>query len=538
MPTNAAQTTWKSLLLVFLLGLATVAIGVATIVLLVVVAAAPLLLYLAFVLNHTGSVLLSLVGIAVGMLVGIALVVYLARWAWRRLTPSRRGASHWAGIVTGIACMIALAVVFAPTWLRDETSRIVTGKSLAQRAALPATEAEIRHLHDVVQPAAERGDPAAQFELGMALRHGAAGERPDEEAGGRWLHLSAVQPQGTEARLMLAANTMATPVPAGGRLVTEADVHDKVRALLAVRDAQPGPWLPVVWGTAGLAEQKTYGLDTEADEPARQAFAKAGDAGSRTLGIYAAMAYERTATSLSRAASAGRIPETDADSAWQRALDGYAKAGAVYEVLRLQRDTLPQRLRSLPVPAAIGHLPSPDAAFAARLQRFAVILNGDGLPQERVPSGGHNLAQIASLLALELAPDPSAIIKVQPTSRWAKTYDPLQRWLLARRHARGDCMAALELSKLTRDTKAPDITDADGNPNVPLEDAWALAWAEQADRCAQSASARDETSRRLQYLKALTPYERFARDEVANARAGVTAMLAGFKGGDPASAKK
>ena len=513
------RTVLKSLAVGLLLGAALAAVCVAGI--LVLTTLADLLLLLLFSFGMGGKVgvfgmLAWLVGLGVGLVLILGIVALAVRWALRRFARWHKDGWTWAAMGVGIAGAIALAFLFSPYWLKDTTTRLVTGESIANRASLPASEPEIRHMQTVVRPAADAGDALAQFELGMAQLHGAAGEKRDRETGTRWIRQAAAQPQGIEARLLLAVEQIAEPIPEIGRMRTSSDVDKKVEALLALRSTLPEQWQPVMLATVGILQQSSYRKDTPEDQAIRDRMIKIGAGGSRAFTVYAAQLEETTASSHEM-----RKEYAEADIAWQRALQGYAQAGAVFETERLQREMLPKRLRSLSVPAVDDNLLKPDAALSQRLWNFALTVDREQV-HERTAGGDQELAKSAALLALEYSPNPAEIASVHPARVWSGDTWAYSRWLLALRHARGDCMAALELSEATKSWRRP----GDQQPWTLLNYAWARAWAESAEQCARTDEERRQVREPLDHLIALSHYQGAAPGELENARAGVASMIA------------
>lgn len=520
---NRTIHPWLPLLTGFVIGAFGIVLLVAVVLVLFILVSAPLLVYLAYVLGADGSIALGLLGVLLAIVAGCVGAAFVARWIWRRFASWHPDARSLITMGAGALCTLALALAFAPFGLRDMASEVMTGHSLGTREPAPASAEAIQHMRDVVRPAAAAGDATAQFQLAMALLHGTRGEKPEQGRTqiGHWMQLSAAQPQGIEARLTIAAEKMATPVSGMGRMVTLQDIAQKSSALRALVPTLPGAWQAVALGTSGLAMQIS-GPDGQADDVSmRQALADAGRAGSRSFGMMAAGFYEGAAVDLD-----DHQKSADADIAWQQALQAYAQAGNLYETERLQRESLPAHLSTLAVPPPVAHLRAPDAQLSARLWQFAQALAGADIPDGRIPFGHSVLAQAAALIAIETAPDPGALMTARPANGlFAQSPRPLKRWLLALRHARGDCMAALKLSELTRSWESPPVVDADGVPVTPLDDAWSLAWAESAQRCARSIDDKDAVARRIQNLKALIHYETFQPGEVDNARAGVAATL-------------
>ncbi len=400
-------------------------------------------------------------------------------------------------------------LLLMPASVKDTAIWLATGETAANRAPLPATEAERQHLRETVRPAAQAGDPAAQVELALALQRGAAGEARDPAAAADWLARAASDAQGHEARLLLALDARAEQVPRGGRLVTEADTALRIDGLRRVAGL-PAAWQPALLGAIGELQRTHYGEHAD-DQPMRDTIAAAGRAGSRAFTVLAAQLDEAMAL---RDEKDGRAEQ--ADAGFRRALQGYASAGAVFELARLRDEALPERLQVSPDSQVVPG-PAPDAAVAQRLWRFAWALDADAV-HERTTPGQRELAAAVALLAMERAPDPAQIASRNPAQRWAADRRALARWLLALRHARGDCLAALALSDATRGRGTRPRASS-------VELAWALAWAEAGERCAST----DDERRQARELRGSVESLVFDPGELDAARDGAAATIAALR---------
>lgn len=503
-----------------LLGAASVAIVALSILAVTMLGWVPLIVLLSFVGDSGGSMLPLLVILPVALLLAGLLVMAAMRWALIRFARWPKGPRTYIGMAVGCAVSIALAIVFAPTTLKDMAARITTGESLAQRAALPATDAEMLHMRTSVRPAAEAGNAQAQFELGMALLHGSDGERPDRTAALQWIAASAAQPAGVEARLLQAVErTASLQTPSSGQL--RVDRRVKAAALLALQPTLPAAWQPVMLGAAAQLQDRSD-APTQPTPDTVDAYRAAALAGSAAFAVQVAIYDEAAARNADAEGRTG-----DADAHFARALEGYARAGADYEVARLQHHQ-PQRAPATTDTPLARHRIQPDAALSQRLLHLANLLDRDAV-QTRVGEGHRELAMSAALMAFESSPDPAAFGDLNPTQRWKAPEGPFARWWQALLHARGDCMAALELSELTRSWEGPPVIDRQGMPTTPLDDAWAMAWAERAARCAAPGEQAQQVARRINDLKALIPYRRIPVTQLDAARAGANAMVEGLR---------
>jgi len=403
--------------------------------------------------------------------------------------------------------------------VRETALQLATGHATADRSALPASEDERRHIKDTVRPAALAGDPVAQVELALALLRGAQGESRDAMAANEWIKRAAALPQGHEARLLLAVDSRSESLQPGARLLTEDDTAVRVNALRQLQTTLPTDWLPALLGTIGEAQRKHYGSHPN-DQAMRDAMFDAGSVGSRAFAVLAAQHDEDVAVSHDRQ---GQLEQSDA--AWQRALAGYARAGALFEVARLRGEALPDRLRALPLVAeALVPMPAPNAQVADRLWRFAWLLGADPV-HERASPGQRDLATALALLALERGPNAPEFAGVNPAQRWSVDPWALGRWLKVLRLARGDCAAAAELSDATRQRRRRASVDSDSPPASSLDLAWAVAWAEAGENCART----DDERRLARQRRESLAYLKFAPGELEAARAGAAAVTAALR---------
>jgi hypothetical protein len=468
-------------------------------------------------------------------------------FAWPRLNSERIGYS--LGVLSGVA--IAFALV--PTSLKDDAVHHFTGTKPSDSAPLPASDVERQRLAERVRPAALAGDPAAQVELGLALQYGAAGEPRDMRKAGEWIRRAAGHAQGYEGKLVLAASRLAEPVPSPGRMLTDADAASQVAALRRIAPELPSDWHPVLVGTIADVLPQHYGGTHPDDQDTRDALSEAGRVGGRAYAVKAAGLDEAIATGHERAAaraqargaraarkaSATGTEDSDAETvaaasavaiesgraaaAWRRAQQGYASAGAIYEVERLRIETDPDRLEAFPDPPPVRAWPPPDAGLAERLKRFAWALEADYTTQ-RTPHELRSLARAAALAAVEREPDPGSLAGFYPARDWMNGEGAVGRFLLALRHARGDCAAALELSNKTRFRRQTGFSNI--TPKVSMHDmSWALAWAESAERCAVAEELRTEAGQRRLALQGMY----IDKQDMASARAGVVATIAALR---------
>jgi len=514
----AENAVWRSVLLGFLAGAGTFATFVVVVFALSAVAAAPLLILIAMGFGGMSKTLLILLAALV-----VALVTpFAALWLWRRITGGgffrqQRGALGWVAVAAGALAGGAACLALIPEFTRNTLVELVTGERPGARAPLPATDAERERLAQRVRPAALAGDPAAQVELGLALHYAAGGETRDLDEAAVWIKKAAAHPQGYEGRLLVAVNRMAEPVPRSGRIVTDEDFAVKIAALRRLAPDLPPDWQPVLLGIAG-AMPCPWSHHGCGDHSGRNALAEAGRAGSRAYTVHAAELEEAAATKDERN---GRLEQ--AAAGWRRAQQGYATAGAFYEVARLRYETLPERLEGFPDPPPVAAWPAPDAELAQRFWRFAWALDAEYV-HERAPHAHQEVAGAMALLAMERAPDPAAIASLDPARRWTRNPRAVGRFLLALRHARGDCSAALELSNSIR--RRPGTGLPNDTLRVSMHDmAWALAWAEVAERCAVTDELRQDAGYSRRSLVAMY----VDASDLESARAGVAATVAALR---------
>jgi hypothetical protein len=414
----------------------------------------------------------------VGLLAVFAVALGLRWLLTRQLLPALRawrplGAAGWSAVVIGAATSAALGLWLAPAEITSTARHFVTGETAQQRAARPAVQARQQRL--------------------QAILHAAPG--------------------GPEAVLLAAVDRVAAPVPSPGRLLDGNDVKTRVAALRGLQPTLPPEWQPVLIGTLAQVQQQHYGPHPE-DDARREALAEAGRAGSRALTLLAAENEEGIADYLER-----RGARQLADKAWQRALEGYAAAGAAFEVARLSDETLPERLGAIQAPPT-AQFPGLDAAFSEKLWVFAQAL-GDDAAYPHASPGQRDLALMSALIALERAPDAPQVALRNPAQRWGTGPWAMGRWVLALRHARGDCLAALGLSNATRQRRRPAVVNRSQPSASALDLAWAVAWMEAGEACARS----DEELRQAREHRATLDYIRFAPGELEAARAGVSATI-------------
>ncbi|MEO8674358.1 MAG: hypothetical protein ABI569_02200 [Casimicrobiaceae bacterium] len=498
-----------------LLGLVGAAIVAFVVVALGLLGSVPVMLLISTGFDDARPMML-LLGLIVAALAAAATAIWaLGRWILPMFFGQRRSGPGWSAFLLGLLLGIALALSMTPFAVWDMATLLTTGETIAARAPLPADEEELRRLRERVRPAAQAGDPAAQVELALALRRGAAGEARDREEAAVWTARAASHPEGFEARLLLALNTRAEPVPRGGRMAAESDSAVRVEALRRLRPRLPADWQPALLGTVGEVQRTHSGEDPD-DQPMRDSMAEAGRAGSRAFAVLAAEYDEAMAIRDDRD---GRIEQ--ADAGWRRALEGYSIGGAAFEIARLRDETLPERLRTMADPPAGASGPASDAAVALRFWRFAWALDADYVDDRTAPKE-RDVASAMALLAMERSPDPAKIASLNPAKRWFSDPWAIGRWLLALRHARGDCAAALTLSDSTRNRRRPPVVGAPNWAPSMLDFAWALAWLEAAERCALTD---DERSLALERRHLLEPLP-FKPGELASARAGVASTIA------------
>jgi len=441
----------------------------------------------------TGATLLRIIGAgfgdarlvwlpAAGVLVVLALALSLGWLLWHRVVPRLwaarpPGAAGWAAGLLGVALSSTLVVAMMPAEITSTARQFVTGETAQQRADRPTAQARRDRLQAVLDAA----------------------------------------PAGPEAALLAAVDRVATPVTGPGRLLDDEDLKLRVNALRRLQNTLPPAWQPVLIGT--LAEiQHIHAGQHPADDASRDALVEGGRAGSRALTLLAAESDEGIALHHEASGAQGL-----ADAAWQRALEGYAAAGAAFEVARLYDETLPTRLEALKAPAA-ARFPGPDAEISRRLWRFAEAL-GDDTAYPHALADQRVLALMSGLIALERAPDAPQMALRNPAQRWGTDPWAMGRWVLALRHARGDCLAALTLSGTTQNRRRPAVVNQSAPPPSALDLGWAMAWMEAAEACARSDEERRQTSVRRTSLAWL----RFAPGELDAARAGVAATIAALR---------
>lgn len=499
---------------------------------------------------NTPAPFLALMGAllaAVGSIV--ALMWASGRFVLPALRRSVRTTADRLAVVFGAAMAMGLGAVLMPEVITSTAMQLITGQSAAERVSLPTSDAERIRMRDTMRPAAAAGDPAAQFELALALKHGAAGEKRDPVEADTWLARSAAHPDGIDARLVMAVNLR----NASADPLVEAPPHAAVRieALRGLIDGMPRSWQPAILGTMALTIPMRVGFFKEAlaqaEQPDADLTRAAAQAGSMAFAVLGAQRYEALAMAYE-----GQAQPTLADAPWRRAVEGYAAAGAVYELQRLRDADLPDRLQaelaaqlalpfdsqalrvaadspasaSMTAPrataaSAVGASTRIDVALSQRLARLAGLLASDAV-YERATDGERVLAAGLSLLAMERAADVSALARVNPAQRWTTDPFALGRWLKTLRHARGDCLAALEVSDSIRERrsfKGPKVEP------TPMDMAWALAWAEAASACATS----DVERRKAQAAVASLDYIPHATADLTAARTGVAATIAALR---------
>lgn len=473
-PSTSPRSAWSSLWLGFALGAVAVALLAVAVVLGSLLLGAQLLFILSAGFDDKRT-LLILVGIVLTTLVvGAALIWLLSRLVPGLAQAGGLGARGGAAAAAGAVLSLALAVWVMPEPIKSTALQFATGETAAQRAAQPAADAARQRLHDLL----------------------------------------AAQPGGPEAALLAAVNLVAEPVVASGRVWRAADVAAKVDALRRLRPTLPSAWQPVLLGAMAKLQRTHFGSHP-VDGAMRDTLFEAGRAGSSALMVLAAQEEEGIAHHHEINGRVGL-----ADAAWRRAFEGYAAAGVKFEVERLLDETLPERLRTLHAPAAARAV-VPDAALSQRLWRFAQAIGDDAANPHATP-GQRELAVVVGLVAMERAPDAPHIATQNPARRWSDDPWALGRWMLALRHARGDCMAALDLSDATRQRRRPAVVNRDQPPASSLDMAWALAWAEAAEACVRSGGERRQVSERRANLDYLV----FKSGELDAARVGVAATLA------------
>ena len=427
-----------------------------------------------------GSGLLAALMVASGLLIalgGATLLWWcLQRWLLPALVAHRPvGARRWIGAMAGGALGLGMGSWAVPAPIMASAMQIVTGRNEQQRAGRPALQSGRLRLHDVL----------------------------------------AVHPEGPELALVAAVTRLAVPAGSPGRLLTKGDLQLQVDALRQLLPTVPPAWQAVVLGTMAELQRGNTG-GPPAEGPMSEALMDAGRAGSRAFLVLAAQHQEEIAQQLER-----NTAGASADVAWQRTLHAYAAAGATFEVARLYDESLPLRLRALPLPAGPAAPPSAtDAVLSQRLWLLAQAL-GDDAVWDRARLGERDLAMAASLVALELAPAAAPLALVNPAQRWSTSPWALGRWIMALRHARGDCLAALALSSAARQRRRPATVNQPQPGASSLDLAWAVAWTEAAESCARTEEERQQVIEQ----KAQLDYLRFDPGVLDAARAGVAASL-------------
>ncbi len=417
------------------------------------------------------------------VLAALGAAALLGRLMRRRVLPPLRAlitgsGAGWLGMVTGASLGLFLGAWLVPEPIASSARDFLTGESARQRVERPVTQAIKQRL-----------------EL-----------------------LLAAHPEGPEAALIAAVDRTATPVPRPGRQLDDADLQARLDALQQLLPTIPPGWQTVVLGT--MAEiQRGHIAGPTTQGPLAKAQLEASRTGSRAMLILHAQLQEQIAHYAEKAEETAL-----ADAAWQRALQAYIAAGAAFDVARFYDETLPQRLRNVPIPVlSVASSPSVDAVLAQRLESFARAL-GDDMAWDSARPGARDLALVAALVALELSPAPSAIAGINPAQRWVQSPWALARWILALRHARGDCMAALELSDALGHRRRILVNASDTTASE-LDLAWATAWMEAAGACASTENERAQ----VQMRKSELAYLRFAPGALEAARTGVATTVAGLR---------
>jgi hypothetical protein len=459
--------------------------GVAVVALLVVATALALNGSLLVIIQtgFGGSGWLTALLVVGGMLAALGAAALVGRLLRRRWLPLLRtrlsgGVAGWLGMVAGAVLGLCLGAWMVPEPIASSAREFLTGESARQRAERPVTQ-------------------AIQQRLQLLL---------------------AAHPEGPEAALIAAVNRTATPVPRPGRQLDGADLRARLDALQQLLPTVPPGWQTVVLGT--MAEiQRGHIAGSPTHGPLAKAQLEASRTGSRAMLVLSAQLQEEIAHYAEKAGEAAL-----ADAAWQRALQAYMAAGAAFEVARFYDEALPERLRNVPVPVwSIAPSPPVDSVLAQRLASFAQAL-GDDMAWDSARPGARDLAVVAALVALELSPAPSAMALSNPAQRWAQSPWALARWILALRHARGDCMAALELSQALGQRRRV-LVSWENTTASELDLAWAVAWMEAGGVCASS----DEERAQVQMRKSQLDYLRFAPGALEAARSGVAATVAGLR---------
>jgi hypothetical protein len=557
LPLATQGSRWRSLLGGSLIGAALIAGLAAAVVAASMLSGATLMLIISAGFD-TPAPFLALVGALLAAVGSMAALVWaVGRFVLPALRRSVRTEADRLAVGVGVALAVGLGAVLMPEVITSTAAQLVTGQRASERVSLPTSDAERIRMRDTVRPAAAAGDPAAQFELALALKHGAAGEKRDPAEADTWLARSAAHPDGIDARLVLAVNLR--DASADPRSSAPPHVALRIEALRRLRDGVAPSWRPAILGTMALLSSSYSGF-TVAELPARDLTHDAGLAGSRAFAVLAAQRDEAVAM-----VHEGEANPTLADTAWRRAVEGYDAAGAIYEMQRLRDADLPERLRAALAPQLDLRLDSPglqaaidspasatapnapaasafgvsvaaptasaplaagvstriDVALSQHLAHLAALLAADAVV-ERATDGERVLAAGLSLLAMERADHVSELARVNPAQRWTTDPFALGRWLKTLRHARGDCLAALEVSDTIRERrsfKGPRVEP------TPRDMAWALAWAEEALSCATS----DADRQKAQSAVASLDYIAHAAADLTAARAGVAASIAALR---------
>lgn len=438
------------------------------------------------------SVTAVLLKIAAGFAV-MALAAWLV-WRLARLVlgwlPAPTGLLGWSAAVVGAVLGMRLGWAIAPAEITSTARQFATGQSEAQRAAQPAQTARLQRLK-------------ALFEL---------------------------YPEGPEAMLYRAVNQRAT-VEAHDRARardrdSKGDPSNPTKELQMATLEQALPSLPPAWRPVALGLLADMHASSDpwraVEGPRSRRLQEAGLAGSRAYRLLDAQEQERIAQ---------RRPFTEpgdaADTAWRRALMGYAAAGAHFEIARVFDELLPEplriSLRSLPLPQAVPDT-TRDTRLSERLWNFAQAL-GDPSAWNQSEYFERQLALAAALRAMELAPTALGSAKENPVLSWVQDRWAAGRFVLALRHARGECMAALDLSDAIRQRWRPQAVSQPMPPASAVDMAWATAWAETAQACAAS----DAERARAASVQDSLAHVRFAPGVLEAARDGVAATLAALR---------
>lgn len=428
-----------------------------------------------------GSSVLVAVLLIAALLAILTTTALAGRFLLGNLLPTLRawgpsGAGGWLAVAAGAVLGLGLGVWVLPQPVASSALQFATGQTAHQRAAGPAAQRELQDL-------------------------------------------LAAHPDGPEAALIQAVNGGPAAGYPAGRLLTGDDLQARIAALRLVLPDVPDGWQPVVLGTIAELQRGHLG-GPPAPGPMDDALLEAGRAGSHAFLVMAAQRQEEIAHRL-EGGNAGAA----ADAAWQNALQAYAAAGTVFEVARLRDETLPERLRMQPLPVApLVPRPAVDSDLSQRLWQLAQAL-GDDARWDLARPGERDLAMVAALLALERAAQVSSMARANPAQRWADSPWALGRWILTLRHARGDCLAALELADATRQRRRPAVVNESQPGASPLDLAWAMAWTEAAQACTRTDADRARVRESLQRLDSL----RFEPGVLEAARTGVAASVAALR---------